>query len=300
MIKVSNQISSVYYVFIAGTLWSSMGLGIRLIENANVWQILLYRSVGLVIFLYLFLSIKNPQNPLVSALKSNASVYVAAIGLFVAYSGGIYSVQNTTVANAMLLFACAPFMTAILGYLFLKERVAFYTIFAITFAMVGITVMVLENIGKTSFSGGVAGVISAFGFSIFTIALRWGKGADMLPSVLLSGLLAIFLTSGICLNQNLTFILSWRDAILALGLGVFQVGLGLILYTYGSKTLPAAELTLLSLSEVLLGPFWVWLFIGEKASLLTLLGGSILLSALIFNSTMIIKDRRKKVIEEPD
>ena len=133
----------------------------------------------------------------------------------------------------------------------------------------------------------------AFGFSIFTVSLRWGKQNNMLPSVFLSGLLAIFLTIIICKFQNVNLILTKNDAIFALFLGVFQVGLGLILYTIGSKTVPAAELTLLSLCEVLLAPLWVWLILGESASKLTFIGGFILLIAITFNSLISIMKRKR-------
>ena len=294
MQKDSSLISGIYYVIMAGTLWSIMGLGVRLMESANVWQILLYRSTSLVIFLYFILIIRSKKNPFLLIYESHLPTFFAAVGLFVAYSGGIYSVQNTTVANAMLFFASAPFITSILAYFILKEKVQYYTIIAIIFAVTGIIVMVIESIGANTIKGSIAGIISAFGFSIFTISLRKGKQTDMLPSVFLSGLLAIILSIIICYNQNITIILEPFDASLALGLGIFQVGIGLTLYTIGSKTVPAAELTLLSLSEVLLAPFWVWLFLGEQISQLTLLGGSILLAAIIYNSIMFIKKRATK------
>jgi len=290
------ETAGIYYVMIAGTLWSMMGLGIRLMENANVWQILMYRSLSLVVFLYLVLLIKTKQNPFLLLYYTRAPAYCAAVGLFVAYSGGIYSIQNTTVANAMLLFASAPFITAILGAILLGEKVQYYTVIAIFLAMGGVVIMVLESVGANTLKGGIAGIISAFGFSIFTICLRWGRQTDMLPSVFLSGFLAVSLSASICYYQDLSFVISPVDTSLAFGLGVFQVGIGLIFYTIGSKTVPAAELTLLSLSEVLLGPIWVWLFLGESASKMTLYGGSVLLSAIVYNSVLMIKKRKKKQI----
>ncbi len=289
-----QPLTGVYYVLIAGTLWSIMGLGIRLMENADVWQILLYRSISLVIFLFFVILIRSKKNPIRIIFQVHKATFVAAVGLFIAYSGGIYSVQHTTVANAMLLFASAPFITTILAYYILKEKIQYYTLIAIILAVIGIGIMVIESIESGSLKGSLAGVISAFGFSIFTIALRLGKHGDMLPSVFLSGLLAISLTTLICSYQGLELLLEPHDAILALGLGIFQVGLGLVFYTIGSKTVPAAELTLLSLAEVLLGPFWVWLFLGEKASQLTLLGGAVLFTAIIYNSTMFVKIRKRK------
>ena len=112
----------IYYVIMAGILWSMIGIGIRMIESAIVWQILLYRSLSLVIFLFIVLIITTKKNPFIFIYQSKTPVFIAAIGLFIAYSGGIYAVQNTSVANAMLLFASAPLITSILGYYFLKTK----------------------------------------------------------------------------------------------------------------------------------------------------------------------------------
>ena len=290
-----KSMAGVYYVITAGLLWSMMGLGIRIIDNADVWQILLYRSSSLVLFLYIVILLQRKQNPFILLYKAKAPIFFAAAGLFVAYSGGIYAIQNTSVANAMLLFASAPFITSIMAFLLLKEKIKYYTVIAILLALIGISIMVLESVGSNSLKGGLAGVVSAFGFSIFTVSLRWGKKTDMLPAVFLSGLIAISLTIPICYYQGLTLLLGKLDATVALGLGVFQVGFGLILYTQGSKTVPAAELTILSLSEVLLGPIWVWLFLGETATQLTLIGGAILLIAIIYNATMHIRKRSNQI-----
>ena len=286
--------TGVYYVILAGMLWSMIGIGIRLIENANVWQILLYRSLSLVLFLFVVLLINTKKNPFVLIYQSKLPVFIAAFGLFIAYSGGIYAVQNTSVANAMLLFASAPLITSILGYYFLGEKLSLYTFLAILIAFLGIFVMFMDSFGNNSINGSIGGVISAFGFSIFTVSLRWGKQNNMLPSVFLSGLLAIFLTVIICKIQNHNLIIERYDAFYALFLGIFQVGIGLILYTVGSKTVPAAELTLLSLCEVLLAPIWVWIFLGEGATRLTFIGGFILLIAIIFNSIFLIIKRNTK------
>ena len=286
--------TGVYYVITAGMLWSMIGIGIRLIENANVWQILLYRSSSLVLFLFIVLLINTKKNPFVLIYQSKLPIFIAAFGLFIAYSGGIYAVQNTSVANAMLLFASAPLITSILGYYFLGEKLSLYTFLAILIAFLGIFVMFMDSFGNNSINGSIGGVISAFGFSIFTVSLRWGKQNNMLPSVFLSGLLAILMTVIICKIQNHNLIIEKYDAFYALFLGIFQVGIGLILYTAGSKTVPAAELTLLSLCEVLLAPIWVWIFLGEGATRLTFIGGFILLIALIFNSIFLIIKRNTK------
>ncbi|MEM9581965.1 MAG: EamA family transporter [Pseudomonadota bacterium] len=283
----SGEISrnrGLFFVFAAGVLWSTVGLGIRLIEEASVWQILLYRSVALSAFLFIVIRLRSGENPFAQARASGRPAAVAGLALVAAYAGGIYSLQVIPVANALLLFATAPFMTAVLGWIILREPVRIATWIAIFVAIGAIAIMVSGQTGGAAWDGTLAALGSAFGFSVFTIALRWGKSSEMLPAVFLSGLFAIVITATICLLSGLSFLLSPRDGSISMGMGVFQVGLGLVLYTLGSRTLPAAELTLLSLAEVLLGPFWVWLFLGEDATARTLIGGALLLAAITGNA----------------
>ena len=94
-----------------------------------------------------------------------------------------------------------------------------------------------------------------------------------------------------CLRLNLSFSLSQNDLSIAIGMGIFQVGAGLVLYTLGSKALPAAQLAMFSLAEVILAPLWVWLFLGETISVNTLYGGLVLLSAIVFNAILVSKNK---------
>ena len=273
------------FVFMAGVLWSTVGLGIRLIDEATVWQILLYRSISLSLFLAIVIYLRSRANLFKVVKAAGLPGCIAGLALVGAYSGGIYGIQSTSVANAMLLFASAPFMAAILGWIFLREIVRKATWVAILFAIAGIGIMVQDKTqGGAALMGNLAASGSAFGFAVFTVALRWGRSGDMLPAVFLSGIFAIFITASICLLSGLSFQISINDTSISMGMGIFQVGAGLVLYTLGSKTLPAAELTLLSLAEVLLGPFWVYLFLQEVATLNTLLGGLVLLLAIAGNA----------------
>jgi DME family drug/metabolite transporter len=274
----------VLFVFAAGVLWSTVGLGIRMIEDAVVWQILFYRSISMSLFLYVVIRVRSGESPIVQIHRIGFPSVIAGLSLVAAYSGGIYSIQNTSVANAMLLFATAPFMAAVLGWIILGERVRVATWVAIAFAIGGIAIMVADKSGSVVLKGSLAALGSAFGFAVFTVALRWGRTGEMLPSVFLSGLFAAVITFAICQLSGLTVAVSLHDGAISMGMGVFQVGAGLILYTLGSRSLPAAELALLSLAEVLLGPLWVWLFLGETASLNTLIGGAVLLAAIAGNA----------------
>jgi drug/metabolite transporter (DMT)-like permease len=249
-----SYVQGVILVLMAGVFWSSMGLGVRLIEQANVWQILFFRSIALATFLFCIISV-----------RSNA-------------------IQTTTVANAMFLFASAPFLAAVFGWIILREDVRKATWFAMIFATIGIAVMVIDGIAAGQAAGNLSALLSALGFAIFTIALRWGKLEDMLPAVFMAGIFAIITAAVVCQFKGYGFSVPRNDILIAISLGVFQVGLGLTVFTIGSRVVPAAELALLSMTEVLLGPFWVWFFLGETASLNSLLGGGVLMLAIAGNA----------------
>lgn len=279
-----NYRSGVLLVLAAGICWSSMGLGIRHIEVANVWQILFFRSLALTPLLLLVLTLRARGNPFPIIQRAGLAGGVGGISLVFAFSGGILAIQETSVANAMFLFAAAPFFTAVLGWLVLKEHVRNATWISMMAALVGIVIMVWEGISIGRMIGNVAALISALGFAVFTISLRWKKLEDMLPTVFLAGLFAIIIAGALCKIKGYGLDVPKSDILIALALGVFQVGAGLILYTLGSKTVPSAELALLSMTEVVFGPFWVWLFLGETAGGYTLLGGMILLIAIASNA----------------
>lgn len=274
----------VVLVLSAGVCWSLAGPGIRLIETASVWQILFYRSLALTPFLLLVITLRGQGSPFRAVRAAGVSGIVGGGALAVAFFGAIFSIQTTTVANAVFLFAAAPFMTAALGIAILREPVRGATWIAMTVAIGGIAVMVTGGFALGRWVGNAAALASALGFAVFTIALRWKKTEDMMPAVFLAGVFSIIVAGAVCVATDQSFLLPARDVAIALGMGVFQVGAGLVLYTAGSKAIPAGELALLSTGEVVLSPLWVWLFLSETASLYTLGGGAILLAALAGNA----------------
>lgn len=261
-----------------------MGLGIRLMEAANTWQILFYRSWGLAPFLFLVIAFRSGGRPVAVIRKSGIAGIVGGLGLVFAFSGGIYAIQATTVANAMFLFAAAPFFAAVMGWLILGESVRRATWAAMIFALLGVALMVWEGMSLGRVGGNVAALLSAMGFAVFTVALRWRKLDDTMPTVFLAGVFAIAVSATVCDVAGYGLDVPLNDVLVALAMGVFQVGLGLTLYTIGSKALPAAELALLSMTEVVLGPVWVWLIFGETVGLYTLVGGAVLITALLGNA----------------
>jgi drug/metabolite transporter, DME family len=274
----------VILVLLAGVCWSTMGIGVRLMEVANVWQILFFRSLALAPFLLIVITIRSGGKPLSVVRKSGWAGVIGGLGLVFAFTGGIYAFQKTTIANAAFLFASAPFFAAMLGLFLLRESVRRATWIAMLVALVGICIMVWEGIAVGHLIGNAAALVSAMGFAVFTIALRWGKLEEMMPTVLLAGIFALVTSATVCFFSGYTLFIPLNDILIALAMGIFQVGAGLILYTIGSKTVPAAELALLSMTEVVLAPLIVWVFLGETAGFFILLGGAVLLTAISVNA----------------
>jgi len=192
----------------------------------------------------------------------------------------MYSLTHTTVANTLFLLSSSPFMTALLGRIILLERVHRTTLVAMFAALIGITIMVWEGAATGGLFGNLTALGAALGFAGFTVALRRGRTVEMLPAACLGGLFGTLFTGLMAIPVGFGLVIPENDLLLALIYGVMMSS-GLIVYTKGSRHVPAAEMVLLSLSEVVLGPTWVWLGIGEVPSGMTLLGGAIVLTAIV-------------------
>ena len=271
------------FILLAGLCWSLSGIGVRLIEDANVWQIVLYRSISMSFFLGGVVYYMTGQNPIKTALKKGAISWLCGLALVLSYVAGVYALQTTSVANTLLLFSTAPFQTAILARVFLGEIVRWRTWLAIGGSLLGVLIMVGGQDNQSHTSGDLAALLAALGFAVFTISVRKGRTGNMLPAVFWSGILCLPVMVLICLYTETSLIVGPKDASIALLLGIIQMGLGLLLFTLGSKTLPAAKMTLLALSEVFFAPLWVWLFLDERIPLQTIIGGSVILLAIIWN-----------------
>jgi drug/metabolite transporter, DME family len=268
----------------AGSLWSLMGLGLRQIEAASVWQILFWRSIGMVPVLWGFIWWTSRGRPLAAIRNVGLAGAAGGLGLVFAFAGAIFAFQTTTVANAVLLFAASPFVAAILGWLFLREAVRPSTWVAIGIAVFGMYLMVRDGLETGAFAGNMAALVSAMGFGAFSVALRWGRVGDMLPAALLGSVFSILFAGAVILARGEPILALPRDIGVAFAIGAVVVALGMVMFTLGSRVVPAAELTLLSLVEVLLGPIWVWLALGETPSRNTLIGGAVLLGGVVLNA----------------
>ena len=274
----------VLLVVLAGLLWSFMGLAVRHIETAGTWAILFWRSAGMVPVLLAFIAWRSGGHPLERLRRVGVAGVLGALGLVFAFAGAIYALQATTVANAVFLFAASPFMAALLGWIILREPVRPATWAAIAVAGVGMFVMVRDGLAGGETAGNLAALLSAFGFATFTLTLRWGRLEDMMPAVVLGGLFSMAVAVVVLGVRAEVLAVPARDIAVSVAMGAGMLATGMALYTLGSRVVPAADLTLLSMVEVLLAPVWVWLVLGETASAGTFLGGGILLLAIAGNA----------------
>lgn len=288
----------VVLVMAAGTLWSLMGLMLRQIEAASVWQILFWRSVGMVPVLFAFIWWTSKGQPFSQIRKVGLAGMIGGLGLVFAFSGAIYAIQTTTIANAVFLFTASPFVAAILGWVLLGERVKPWTWAAIALAVFGMYLMVREGLAMGAMAGNLAALISATGFGTFSVALRWGKVGEMLPVSMLGGVFSMIAAALVLGSQGQSVLPSGHDIAIASGMGAGVLAFGMVAYTLGSRVIPAAELTLLSLIEVLLAPIWVFVFLGETASTATFVGGGVLLAAVTLNAVMGARGPRQEGVAE--
>ena len=296
MFDLKNTKFAIPLVILAGFIWSFGPLIVRNIDDPVQipWQYLFAR--GLVIFLLLnfFLLLEEGMVFYKNYLKIGISGIVGGIGLGTAMMTFIWSITHTTVAITLLCLAAMPFITALLGFLFLKEKLSINVWIAIIVASIGIVIMAFGNASLGSINGLIFGLASALGFSIFSVSLRWRKETPKFTTVAIAGIFTCLFSLVIIIQNDLNFFDSSKNEGLSALHGTL-VCLGLILYSVGSKIIPAAELTLLSLTEVIGGIFWVWipiLGINEIPANNTIIGGFLIFMAIIYYSLVIKHNRR--------
>lgn len=282
-------------VLLAGLFWSSGGLLVRLVEAAGPWEILFWRSLSLALFLLPVIALRD-QGRLAPAFRAAGTrSLLGGAFLALAFVGFILSVTLTTVANVMFMLAASPLLAAALGWVVLREGVRRSTWAAIAVAMVGMGLMVGDGLSQGAPLGDFLALASAFGFACYTVTLRSRQTVDMLPSVVHAGWIAALAGAAMVLLGGGSLAVTGWDLSLCVLLGVAQLGCGLVVYTLGARRLPAAECVLLTMAEVVLGPLWVWLAIGEVPSGATLLGGAVMLAAIAFYALTGLRRRRPPI-----
>ena len=278
--------SAIFVVLIAGLFWSFGPLVVRNIDNAQLipWQYLFFRGSVIFLILNIYLFLVEGQKFTNNYKKIGLSGLIGGISLGTANITFILSITSTSAAVTLLMLAAMPFIAAILAYVFLKEKISKTTLIAITIAAAGVIFMSFDSRETGTVFGLVNGLISSLGFAGFTVSLRWRKNTPKFTTVAIAGIFCAIVSILVLLFNDSAVLVSLKNTSLS-ALHGFLVCLGLILYSTKSKYLPAADLTLLSLTEVLGGIFWVWLplfGINEVPSTNTLIGGAIITSSIIF------------------
>ena len=275
-----QYLKGVGLVVLGGVFISQSGVIINSMEAAGLWEVQFYRSMVAIVVLFSLLLFKHRGRAL-RAFDTGKRAMLST-GLFLAISNIFYisSFFHTRAASVFFIISAQPFFTALLAWIVLREPVRRATWFAMIAAMVGVGVMMGKGIAEGRLFGNLLALGAAFTFAAFGVSLRSGKDSDMIPGVMLAsiliGSLAAFLLDD--------FTISDQDLMLCIYMGTFQVSFALVLYAAGAKYVPAAELMVLGLTEVIMGPFWVWLFLGETPTALGFLGGGIVMAAVLVNA----------------
>ena len=296
MLELKNPKIAVPVVLVAGILWSFGPLVVRYMDNPNQvpWQYIFGRGLTIFILLNLYLYFEEGIKFYKNYFKVGYSGLIGGMGLGTAMISFIYSITNTSAAITLLCLAAMPFFTALLAFLFLREQITTNVWVSIFIAALGIVIMAIGNDEKNSVVGFIFGILSSIGFSVFSVSLRWRKETPKFTTVAVAGLFCfVFATIMILIKKQVFFSTSYNSALFSLH-GVL-VCFGLILYSIGSKMIPAAELTLLSLTEVIGGIFWVWLpilGINEIPDTNTIIGGFFLFISLVYYSLIMRWNKR--------
>ena len=296
MFELKNEKIAIPVVLIAGIIWSFGPLVVRYMNEPNLvpWQYIFARGLTIFLVLNLYLFFEEGKNFYKNYFRIGISGVIGGTGLGIAMITFIYSITNTSAAITLLCLAAMPFFTALLGFMFLKERISINVWIAIVIAAIGIVIIALGNTQKSSLLGLVFGMLSSIGFSVFSVTLRWKKETPKFTTVAFAGFFCFAVSAIIILINDMVFFSSSYNGTL-FSLHGTLVCMGLILYSIGSKAIPAAELTLLSLTEVIGGIFWVWvpfLGINEIPSTNTIIGGFFLFMSIIYYSLTIKTNRR--------
>ena len=296
MLELKNPKIAVPVVLFAGILWSFGPLVVRYMDNPNQvpWQYIFGRGLTIFILLNLYLYFEEGIKFYKNYLKMGYSGIIGGTGLGIAMISFIYSITNTSAAITLLCLAAMPFFTALLAFLFLKEKISLNVWISIFIATIGIIIMAFGSTGSNSLVGFIFGMLSSIGFSVFSVTLRWRTQTPKFTTVAFSGFFCfVFAAIMLLSTKQVFFSTSYNGALFSLH-GTL-VCLGLILYSIGSKAIPAAELTLLSLTEVIGGMFWVWLpilGINEVPDTYTIVGGFFLFISLIYYSLLMRWNKR--------
>ena len=275
--RTARYVHGVLLVVAASLLWSLSGIMLRNIESATQLQLVFYRSAAMAVTLLVIIA-ANHRGRVIPVFRDAGGLGLLG-GLCFAASSlcFVFSITTTTVASTVFLTATTPLFTALVAWVILGERNRPAAWAAMAATLAGVGIMMWGGINSGQFLGNLLALGAAVTFAGLTTALRRGKHLDMSTAMCIGGVMAALI--GGALAKDLA--ISFHDFLLCLAMGSLQMAGALFLFVLGSRHLSAVEVTLISLIEVVLNPFWTWLGVGEVPSGQTLVGGAIVLAAII-------------------
>ena len=256
------------------------GLILRTFESASIWQILFYRSIFFLWVLIAFILLTYGKKTFKKIKEAGVPGLIGGLFLSTNFVAYMYSMMETTVANVVFIISTQTVFLPIVAYIFLKEKISPRGYVAIMLAMIGVTLMIGDSLGTGSLKGNLAALTIPINFSVLILIIRKYPKVDMIPAIFYAGILSCLY--GLFLLEDLS--ISTKDIWLSFLLGVPQLAFGFIFITIGSRTTPAVMVGLLMLMESIFAPIWVWLFFNEIPPISVLVGGMIILSAVVMKS----------------
>jgi drug/metabolite transporter (DMT)-like permease len=265
----------------AAAVWSTGGLIVRYL-GTDGWTTILWRAGFCVLFLVGYIAITERHR----FFARFRAVGLPGLMLALCFAAGstcfIMALQRTTVANALVIQSTSPFIAALLGLVLLKERVKPRGWLAMACALGGVALMVLGSQGRGSLSGDLIAMIVPVVFAMAVVIVRRHPEIRMVPAVTLAAVLQAL----IALAFGASVEVAGDDLALLAVFGAGQLGLGLVLFVTGGRLLPAAETALLCMLENILGPIWVWALLGENPGAWAIIGGVVVLGALVVHTAL--------------
>jgi DME family drug/metabolite transporter len=260
---------------------SFAALFVRLVDQADGFQILAYRSITLATMVA-FMACLRRKFGLLRFLRSlDRADWIIGFVLSLAFASYVFALLNTSVASALFILAAAPLIAAILAWIWLNERPRPLVWLTIAGAAIGISLMAGEGVALGKSLGNFYALCSAALFALMLVLARRSGKSDVLGGTFLAGILSCALGTLCAMTIGNGLAVSTYDLGITLFMGAFTIGVGIGLVTWGTPFIPAAEVSLLVLLESVLSPLWVWGFLGEAMSQREILGGAIVLSAVV-------------------
>ncbi|MDA8537542.1 DMT family transporter [Candidatus Pelagibacter bacterium] len=287
--NVIKNIPGPILIFMGALSLSFGGLIVKSFDGATLWQILFWRSLFFSLTVLTFLIISYGKKTFSAFYDSGLPGFFGGIILSFGFCGYVFAMYNTTVANTNFIISLQILFLAIFGYFFLKEKISAITLTSIILAISGVFLMVGNSLSPGELSGNLAAFTMPITFAILIMIVRKFPTVDMVPAQFVAGISSCLI--GFLLSNKL--MISSHDIFLGFLAGFFQVGFGFIFITIGARSTPSAMVGVIMLSESVLGPIWAFLFVSERPSTFGLIGGAIILFAVLIQFYSLLSSRKK-------